>query len=79
MIGNPLFTEDAKVEEASFSQFEPVALNQTEQRNLDMLLDIPLKITVELGRTKRTIRDILEFSAVPLLNWISSLGNQWIS
>ena len=63
MIGNPLFTEDAKVEEASFSQFEPVALNQTEQRNLDMLLDIPLKITVELGRTKRAIRDILEFSA----------------
>jgi len=28
-----------------------------------MLLDIPLKVTVELGRTERTIKDILDLSA----------------
>ena len=27
-----------------------------------MLLDIPLEVTVELGRTKRSIGDILEFT-----------------
>lgn len=27
-----------------------------------MLLDIPLQVTVELGRTKRSVKDILELS-----------------
>ncbi len=30
--------------------------------SLDFILDIPLKITVELGRTKMTIRDILQLA-----------------
>jgi flagellar motor switch protein FliN len=37
--------------------------------NLDVILDIPLEITVELGRTKMPIRELLELgpgSAVPL-------------
>lgn len=29
-------------------------------QSLDFILDIPLKVTVELGRAKMTIRDILE-------------------
>ncbi|WP_077300192.1 flagellar motor switch phosphatase FliY [Virgibacillus pantothenticus] len=55
-------SKQSNVQQAEFSPFEPVPLNQTEQRNLDMLLDIPLKVTVELGRTKRTIKDILDLS-----------------
>lgn len=37
--------------------------------NLDIILDIPLDVTVELGRTKMPIRDLLQLgpgSAVPL-------------
>ncbi|WP_188454380.1 flagellar motor switch phosphatase FliY [Virgibacillus oceani] len=55
--------KNASIEQADFSPFDQVELNKNEQRNLDMLLDIPLKVTVELGRTKRTIRDILDLSA----------------
>ncbi|MGM8364128.1 flagellar motor switch phosphatase FliY [Virgibacillus sp. W0181] len=55
--------QNANVQQASFSTFDQVGLNRSEQRNLDMLLDIPLKVTVELGRTKRTIQDILELSS----------------
>jgi len=51
------------VQEASFADFEKVELSGNEQRNLDMLLDIPLKVTVELGKTKRTIKDILDLSS----------------
>ena len=29
---------------------------------LNLLLDIPLKVTVELGRTQKVIKDILELS-----------------
>lgn len=28
-------------------------------RNLDLILDIPLKVTVELGRTKMIVNDLL--------------------
>lgn len=61
-IGAPVDQSNAKIQSAEFSEFEPVQLQQHEQRNLDMLLDIPLKVTVELGRTKRPIKDILELS-----------------
>lgn len=55
--------EHAPIEQANFSAFDPIELNQTEQQNLDMLLDIPLEVTVELGRTERSIRDILDLTA----------------
>ncbi|WP_431804940.1 flagellar motor switch phosphatase FliY [Halobacillus andaensis] len=54
---------NSTIQSAQFSAFEHIQLNDTEQRNLDMLMDIPLKVTVELGRTKRTIKEILELSA----------------
>lgn len=38
---------------------EPVQINDT---NIGLILDVPLQVTVELGRTKKRIRDILELS-----------------
>ncbi|KGP73997.1 flagellar motor switch phosphatase FliY [Pontibacillus yanchengensis] len=54
---------ESTIQSAAFSSFDQVDLPQNEQRNLDMLLDIPLRVTVELGRTKRTIKEILELSS----------------
>ncbi|MED3953853.1 MULTISPECIES: flagellar motor switch phosphatase FliY [Priestia] len=51
------------VQPASFSEFEHVSSPQGDSRNLDMLLDIPLQVTVELGRTKRTVQEILALSS----------------
>ena len=61
-LGNQVDHATTGVQQAMFSEFKPVDLNKTEQRNLDNLLDIPLKVTVELGRTKRPIKEILELS-----------------
>lgn len=62
-IGHPVNQNNSQVEHAAFSDFEQSSLNQNEKRNLDMLLDIPLKVSVELGRTHRTIKEILDLSA----------------
>lgn len=62
MIGSGSIQQNSEVQQAAFSSFEPVQLNQNEKQNLNMLLDIPLKVTVELGRTKRTIKDILDLT-----------------
>lgn len=61
-LGNKSSPNNVTVQQAEFSNFEQMELNKNEQRNLDMLLDIPLKVTVELGRTKQTIKDILDLS-----------------
>ncbi|RSK27036.1 flagellar motor switch phosphatase FliY [Bacillus sp. HMF5848] len=53
----------AHVQSAEFSSFTPTQISETESRNLDMLLDIPLQVTVELGRTKRSVKEILELSS----------------
>jgi flagellar motor switch protein FliN len=51
------------VQQAAFASFDTPAAPPAEQpRNLDLLMDIPLKVSVELGRTKRTIKEILELS-----------------
>ncbi|MDT8859016.1 flagellar motor switch phosphatase FliY [Alkalihalobacillus sp. MEB130] len=53
---------EVNVQPAAFSTFETPSLSQNESNNLNMLLDIPLQVTVELGRTKRSIKEILEFT-----------------
>jgi flagellar motor switch protein FliN len=40
---------------------KPMVAGQTVQ-TLDFILDIPLKVTVELGRTRMMIRDILQLA-----------------
>ena len=40
------------VKPAEFATFEQAPYQQQEMQNLDMLLDVPLQVTVELGRTK---------------------------
>lgn len=37
--------------------------NENEKMNLDLLLDIPLEIVVELGRTKKRISEVLELTS----------------
>ncbi|RXT15123.1 flagellar motor switch phosphatase FliY [Ammoniphilus sp. CFH 90114] len=52
------------VQHAQFSPFHiPGTTPAMDDRNLNLLLDIPLQVTVELGRTKKQIKDILEMSA----------------
>ena len=51
------------VQPASFTSFQPYQLQESETKNLSMLMDIPLQVTVELGRTKRSVKEILELSS----------------
>ena len=52
-----------QVQQAQFASFDSPTLKSTETNNLNMLLDIPLQVTVELGRTKRSVKEILEMSS----------------
>lgn len=50
------------VQPVQFANLGNPSFNQVDENNLNLLMDIPLKVTVELGRTQRQIKDILELS-----------------
>lgn len=59
----PKQKQQIEVQQAQFASFdESPAISQEASQNLNMLLDIPLQVTVELGRTKRSVEEILEMS-----------------
>lgn len=52
------------VQNVQFGSFEPQELNLTgdQKDNLQLLMGVPLEITVEIGSAKRKVKDILEFT-----------------
>ncbi|HMM07225.1 MAG TPA: flagellar motor switch phosphatase FliY [Clostridiales bacterium] len=52
------------VQGVEFSEFQPAepALSEEQSNNLNLIMSVPLQISVELGRTKKQIKDILTFS-----------------
>ncbi len=53
---------DVNVQSASFQPFSNDLASLTQKENIDLIMDVPLEVTVELGRTTKSIKDILEFS-----------------
>lgn len=47
------------------AQFTPLSVEpvQINEANIGLILDVPLLVTVELGRTKKTIKEILDLAA----------------
>lgn len=58
---NNIVSAGVPVQNAQFAPLtnEPVKVNAA---NISLIQDVPLQVTVELGRTKKSIREILEFS-----------------
>jgi flagellar motor switch protein FliN/FliY len=50
------------VQQASFQPFAGDLSAISQQENIDLIKDVPLEVTVELGRTSKSIKDILEFA-----------------
>ncbi|MCG7376921.1 flagellar motor switch phosphatase FliY [Paenibacillus sp. ACRSA] len=53
---------NVNVQPVQFANLQNGAYSQVDENNLNLLMDIPLKVTVELGRTQKQIKDILELS-----------------
>ncbi len=53
---------NVNVQPVQFANFQGAPYVQADDTNLNLLLDIPLKVTVELGRTQKQIKEILELS-----------------
>lgn len=59
--GAEAITRDIDVQMPQFPNFDTGAVMQ-QKENMDIIMDVPLEVTVELGRTNKRIREILEFT-----------------
>ena len=53
----------SEVRPAQLPDFGPVAAATSEQADIGRLMDVDLRMTVELGSTTRTIREVLDINA----------------
>ncbi len=55
-------TQPVNVQPAQFQSFSAGNLGNYSPENIGLIMDVPLQVTVELGRTTKSISDILDFS-----------------
>ena len=61
IVNNPV-----EVHEASFEPLSQGVVGEA-HKNIDLILDVPLNVSVVLGRTKKSIKDILDLSTGSLI------------
>lgn len=54
--------ENMNIQPAQFQSFNQDFTAIPSQENIGLIMDVPLEVTVELGRTKKSIAEILDFS-----------------
>ena len=54
--------QPVNVAPAQFQAFDAGINPLMQQENIGLIMDVPLEVTVELGRTNKTIKEILDFS-----------------
>jgi len=54
--------QEVNVAQAQFQPFVSMQSPLLQQENIDLLLDVPLEVTVELGKTSKSIKEILDFA-----------------
>ena len=64
MYQQPMMPQMApvNVQPAQFQTFSAQAPQPVSQENMGLIMDVPLEVTVELGRTKKSIAEILDFA-----------------
>jgi len=64
MYQQPMMPQMApvNVQPAQFQTFSTQAPQPVAQENMGLIMDVPLEVTVELGRTKKSIAEILDFA-----------------
>lgn len=61
-MGQMMPMQDVNVQPAQFQAFNNIAAQLPGQENIDLIMDVPLEVTVELGRTNKSIKEILDFT-----------------
>jgi len=73
---NPEINKMITVRPIKFQQFENTEPNRSIKKNLDILQDISMHVNVELGRTKSTIKEVMEIEQGSIVELDKIAGEQ---
>jgi flagellar motor switch protein FliN/FliY len=62
MMNQQMMGQPVNVQPAQFQPFNGSMVNAYQPENIDLIMDVPLEVTVELGRTSKSISEILDFA-----------------
>ncbi len=62
MMSQPVMSQPVNVQPAQFQAFTQGISPALQSENIDLIMDVPLDVTVELGRTSKSIQEILDFT-----------------
>lgn len=62
MVNPMMYQQPVNVQPAQFTPFTGEFAAQFAKENIDLIMDVPLEVTVELGRTTKSISEILDFA-----------------
>lgn len=62
MYQMPYVAPDINVSPAQFQNFTVTQQLTPQPENINLIMDVPLEVTVELGRTNKSIKEILDFT-----------------
>ena len=62
MMSLPMMGQPVNVQPAQFQPFMGDLSAAFQKENIDLIMDVPLEVTVELGRTSKSIQEILDFA-----------------
>lgn len=57
-----MMPQNMNIQTAQFQPFNSTGGGMQSQENIELIMDVPLEVTVELGRTKKSIAEILDFA-----------------
>jgi flagellar motor switch protein FliN/FliY len=60
-MSQPMMGQPVNVQPAQFTAFSSGSFGAYQPENIDLIMDVPLEVTVELGRTSKSISEILDF------------------
>ena len=63
----PMMGQPVNVQPAQFQTFAGTDQAVYGQENIGIIMDVPLEVTVELGRTSKSIQEILDFAPGTIL------------
>ena len=67
MMQMPMMGQPVNVQPAQFQTFAGANQSVYGQENIGLIMDVPLEVTVELGRTSKSIQEILDFAPGTIL------------
>ena len=62
MMDPNMYGQPVQVQPAQFTPFTGDFAANFAKENIDLIMDVPLEVTVELGRTSKSIQEILDFT-----------------